>query len=354
MLAGRYIPGFDSLRAIAVIIVMVYHANKNIPDLHLYLFKVFRHGYLGVDLFFVLSGFLITGILLRTRSTDHFFRNFYARRVLRIWPLYFAILLATFVLLPIARPAYKGLIAANCHPMIAYPLFVQNLFHHSGIGPVQVTWSLAVEEQFYIVWALFVFFFSDKALTRLCLVAVALSPFFRLLALHAGWSDDYISTFTLTRLDGLAAGCLLAFIPFRLRHSVAMLLLGGVGLPIALHFQWKSFVASFALLFFSGVILMANRGLIVPAWTPLRYVGKISYGLYLLHVPVFDIIREFAHPQGMLQSMAVFVFAISAAIAAASLSWFFLESPILRWKRYFESECATPSTVGAVPRPSRA
>jgi hypothetical protein len=99
-------------------------------------------------------------------------------------------------------------------------------------------------------------------------------PLFRYLTFHSGWPDEYVYTFTLTRLDGLAAGCLLAFIPFRLRDSVAMLLLGGVGLSGALHFHWKLFVGSFALLFFSGVILMAHRGGIIPTWTPLRYIGR--------------------------------------------------------------------------------
>jgi peptidoglycan/LPS O-acetylase OafA/YrhL len=213
---------------------------------------------------------------------------------------------------------------------------------------------LRLKNGFYIVWALLVFFLSDKTLTRLCLALIALSPLFRYLAFHSGWPAEHVCTFTLTRLDGLAAGCLLAFIPFRLRDSVAMLILGGVGLPCAMHFQWKSFVGSFALLFFSGVILMAHRGGIVPTWTPLRYIGKISYGLYLLHIPVFDTIREFAHPQGMLQSMAVFVFDIGGTIVAASLSWYLLERPILGWKRFFESECETPSTVRTISHPLRA
>ena len=135
MPSGRYLAGFDALRASAVIIVMVYHVNKNVPDLHL--FSVFRHGYLGVDLSFVLSGFLITGILLRTRSRNHFFRNFYARRFLRIWPLYFAILLWTLVLLPIARPAYKDhcdqLPSADRLPSI-YAEFVSLPRHWPGSG----------------------------------------------------------------------------------------------------------------------------------------------------------------------------------------------------------------------------
>jgi peptidoglycan/LPS O-acetylase OafA/YrhL len=346
MQSGRYIAGFDTLRACAVVTVMVYHVNKNVPELHL--FPVFRHGYLGVDLFFVLSGFLITGILLRSRSEDHFFRDFYARRVLRIWPLYFTILLLTFIILPIARPAYKELIAANCHPVIAYPLFVQNLFHSLGIGPVEVTWSLAIEEQFYFVWPLMIFFLSRKGLTRLCIAVILLSPFLRYLMLHSGWSDENVYRFTLTRLDGLAAGCLLAFASLRLRHSVAMFFLGVTGLFIVIQFQWKSLIGSFALLCFSGVIFMANRGGIVPTWMPLRYLGKISYGLYLLHVPVFDTLREFVRPHGVTQSVAVFVVDMSAAIAVASLSWHFLERPILRFKRHFESESASTVTVRQV------
>jgi peptidoglycan/LPS O-acetylase OafA/YrhL len=339
MQSGRYVAGFDTLRACAVITVMIYHVNKNLPELHL--FPVFRHGYLGVDLFFVLSGFLITGILLRTRTEAHFLRNFYARRVLRIWPLYFTILLLTFILLPLAGPAYKGLIEANCRPIIAYTLFVQNLFHSPCIGPVEVTWSLAIEEQFYLVWALFVVFLSNRVLTRLCVAVIVLSPLFRYLAFHSGWPDEFVYRFTLTRLDGLAAGCFLALVPLRLRYSVTMVLAGGVGLFLVLRFQWMALIGSFALLCFSGVILMANRGRVVPTWAPLGYIGKISYGLYLLHVPVFDTAREFLHPHGVAQSVAVFAVDIGATIVVASVSWYLLESPILRWKHRFGSESPT-------------
>jgi len=346
MPVSRYVAGFDSLRAFAVLTVMFYHVNKNVPELHL--FTIFRHGYLGVDLFFVLSGYLITDILLNTRSEKHFLRNFYARRVLRIWPLYYSILILVFLFLPIVRPAYKGIIAATCHPLIAYPLFIQNLFHPLGFGPVEVTWSLAIEEQFYLLWAICVFLLSDKALTRLCIGAIILSPLLRYLAIQSGWSDEYIYRFTLTRLDTIAAGCLLALgLPLLCRHPVALFLLGGIGLSVVLPFQWRPLIPTFALFCFSGVILLANRGGIVPTWMPLRYLGKISYGLYLLHVPVFDTVREFVHASGLAQSIAVLALDIGATIAAASLSWYLLESPFLRLKRHFESERPTPAGTNA-------
>jgi peptidoglycan/LPS O-acetylase OafA/YrhL len=104
-----------------------------------------------VDLFFVLFGFLISGILLRTRSRNHFFRNFYARRILRIWPVCFAILLSAFALLPIARPAYKGLIATNCHPLIAYPLFMQNLFTPPELARVWLPDRLRLKNSFILL-----------------------------------------------------------------------------------------------------------------------------------------------------------------------------------------------------------
>jgi len=337
MPASRYVAGFDSLRAFAVITVMCYHVDKNVPELHL--FPTFRHGYMGVDLFFVLSGFLITDILLNTRSKKHFFRNFYARRVLRIWPLYFSILILVFLFLPVLRPAYKGIIAASCHPVIAYPFFIQNFFQPRSFGPVEVTWSLAIEEQFYLVWAIFVYLLSDKVLTRLCIAVIVLSPLLRYLAFHSGWSDEYIYRFTLTRMDTLAAGCLLALgFPLLHRHPLVLFLLGGIGLSVVLPFQWRPLIPTFALLCFSGVIVLASRGGIIPTWRPLRYLGKISFGLYLLHVPVYDTVREFVHASGVAQSIAVFVLDIGGAVAAASLSWYFLESPFLRLKRHFEFE----------------
>src|ERR1700751_2354110 len=99
---ARHIPQLDVLRGIAVLVEMVYHSPGNVPSLHLK--YVTHYGFTGVDLFFVLSGFLITGILLRTKDGPGYLRNFYARRALRIWPLYFCLLTFGFLLVPVLQP----------------------------------------------------------------------------------------------------------------------------------------------------------------------------------------------------------------------------------------------------------
>jgi peptidoglycan/LPS O-acetylase OafA/YrhL len=120
-----------------------------------------------VDLFFVISGFLITGILLRSRTEDGYFRNFYMRRVLRIWPLYFAFLLLMLVVLPAASPSAMAKSMQSARPVWAFPLFLQNLLVYGKIvGPLGITWSLAIEEQFYMAWPFFVWKLSRTALTR--------------------------------------------------------------------------------------------------------------------------------------------------------------------------------------------
>src|SRR5882724_2441759 len=138
----------DVLRGIAVLVVMIYHSCGNVPSLHLV--SVFRYGWTGVDLFFVLSGFLITGILLQTKNTQNYFLNFYARRALRIWPLYFCILALGFLVIPLFQPHLRSMIFEQCRPWQAYLFFVQNvLVPESGkFGPLEITWSLCVEEQF--------------------------------------------------------------------------------------------------------------------------------------------------------------------------------------------------------------
>ena len=149
----RYIPQFDALRGLAVSIVMLYHLHKDVPALHLH--TLFRHGWVGVDLFFVLSGFLITGILVESKDSPRYLRNFYARRILRIWPLYFALLLVCFLLIPWVKPESARALKEACGPPFVYFLFLQNLFPtYVGIGPLTITWSLAIEEQFYLFWPL--------------------------------------------------------------------------------------------------------------------------------------------------------------------------------------------------------
>ena len=206
--------------------MVFYHCHPRLEGTPFY--RASLWGWAGVNLFFVLSGFLITSILLESRGKPHYFRNFYARRALRIWPVYVLVLVICYL----NAPWFIGptvLEAVRTAPWWAYVLFVQNLFHLAlppAIGP---TWSLAIEEQYYFLWAPIV-----RLLARPWTLAVFLgcaliaSPLFRMT--HFAWITP---THTLTHLDGIAMGSLLAIglhtLPLSRR---AWLMLGLAGIVI--------------------------------------------------------------------------------------------------------------------------
>ena len=133
-----------------------------------------------MDLFFVLSGFLITGILVRSKEEPDYFTNFYARRALRIWPLYYALLIFSFVLLPWIAPQLKATIFERSHPWQSFPFFLQNfMIKGEAFDTLRVTWSLAVEEQFYLVWPMIVLLMPRRTLKYVALAAVAVSMMVR-------------------------------------------------------------------------------------------------------------------------------------------------------------------------------
>src|SRR5215831_1336350 len=171
----RYLSQLDVLRAVAILVVMVSHINGDVPALHLG--RVFHYGSTGVDLFFVLSGFLITGILLRTKHESGYFYNFYARRILRIWPLYYSLLVFGFLLIPVLQPHLNPSVAEQCHPWQSYLFFLQNLvvFRSGTFGPLQITWSLCVEEQYYLLWPLLIFLLPPRHVAKFAVFAALLS-----------------------------------------------------------------------------------------------------------------------------------------------------------------------------------
>src|SRR5882724_7528646 len=140
----RRIPQLDAVRGIAILLVMLHNQRETFPSLHLD--RLFANGWMGVDLFFVLSGFLITGILVDTKRSEGYFRNFYARRCLRIWPLYYSVLVFMFVIVPLLRPSDAHTVFDRSSPWWSYPLFIQNFLipiPTNAAGPLAVTWSLA-------------------------------------------------------------------------------------------------------------------------------------------------------------------------------------------------------------------
>ena len=352
----KHIPQLDVLRGVAVLDVMFYHAVDIAPRLHLRPF--FGLGYIGVDLFFVLSGFLITGILVRTKDSAGYFTNFYSRRALRIWPLYYALLLFTFVVLPIVLPQMKAAIFEHSHPWEAFPFFLQNLMlKGQAFDTVRVTWSLAIEEQFYLVWPLIVFLAPRRMLKPLAVAALFLAVAMR-------WSVQYglippvnIYTNTLTRLDGLALGAFLAaWIPEAKSQTVRLwgIVMLALALPVTAAVAWFkpghwSFYALVSACFASALCIVIDMRALsnVPL---LQYTGKISYGLYLVHVPVFFLVSrselwKLAFPRSTVTSeVVVLVTSLALCYGLAAASWHFFESKFLKLKDRFEY-ASTPTVA---------
>ena len=337
------IPQLDGIRGIAILVVMLHNYSGKYP--FLYLDRLFANGWMGVDLFFVLSGFLITGILLDTKQSDGYFKNFYARRCLRIWPLYYSSIFLMFVIIPFLRPSDGHIIFQRSGPWWAYPLYMQNFVVPSpsgAAGLLGVTWSLAIEEQFYLVWPLIVRSYPNVVLRRILIGIICVSPLLRLL-LSSLAVDIYSNTFS--RLDGLMAGALLAmmirsgdFVPFRFVTTAWIVLC--VTLPVAflteaLGARWIVFSMSAAasasflyLSLFSGQKwlqrLLKSRFLV--------YTGTISYGLYLLHRIPFDLAAAEHFKNYSFFSAPIL---LAAAYGIAALSWNLLEKPFLKLKRFF-------------------
>jgi peptidoglycan/LPS O-acetylase OafA/YrhL len=341
---SKRIRELDGLRGLAILVVMLHNESSVYPSLHLQ--NLFANGWMGVDLFFVLSGFLITGILLDTRESDGYFTSFYSRRCLRIWPLYFTLLLFMFVVVPFVRPAVGPSILERSSPWWAYPVFLQNFLvpnSAGAAGPLGVTWSLAIEEQFYLVWPLFVRYCTRKQLLWIALAVICLSPVMRLMLRHY---EVNLYTNLFSRLDGLMAGAMLAVLARStgVEHSrFNRLAWFGAAISLVIAFAAESAGARWVAFSFSAVAsaalvhlalysrqtwfhkLLSNRFLV--------YTGTISYGLYLLHKIPFDAAKEVTLAGPPLLN-AVLLFGVCYLVAAAS--WNVLEKPFLRLKRRAE------------------
>jgi peptidoglycan/LPS O-acetylase OafA/YrhL len=364
----KRISELDGIRAFAILPVLLTHLA---PESSEHAWEFARFGWVGVDIFFVLSGFLITGILLKAKTSTTYYRNFYARRILRIWPVYFTILFLVLGVIPLVRPN------THDHPEIgfwAFALFVQNLFPLGKLGrALGPTWSLGVEEQFYLIWPFVVARFTSKGLFRLLVLAIAVSPLIRMLVVRIGGDPMYAYTATFCRLDGLAAGAALSITltegwlshPMMKRISSFLML---VSLPlIIIYFSGQSGVgldspwifsllAAFATATVSFALLPGASYLkTVLNLRPLQFIGKISYGLYLWHTLVYLFLEKsflyrvlrFQHHRS-LSMFAVGTLEVAAAICVATASWYLLEQPCLRFKERFEGPAQQALTKSAV------
>jgi peptidoglycan/LPS O-acetylase OafA/YrhL len=339
-----YIPELQGLRGLAVLAVVFYHCHPRLVGTPVHYASLW--GWAGVNLFFVLSGFLITSILLESRNKEKYFRNFYGRRALRIWPVYVLVLIAVYL----NAPWFIGATitqAVKTAPWLAYIFFVQNLFHLALPPAVGQTWSLAIEEQYYFLWAPIVRFLRNPwALAAVLAVALIASPAFRFADLHS-----MTLTNTLIHLDGIALGSLLALGLYTLTLSRRTWLWIGFG-SMVLGFAATATIAggtslldSSLALAFAGTVLsaMASTGSRNPLNAalrrgPLAFYGRISYGLYMIHIAIFIYFGWFdarMDKYGIPGNLAVVAFRLAASTAAATLLWYAFESQILKLKRYF-------------------
>src|SRR5215470_6095293 len=345
------VPALDGVRGVAILLVILHNQTGGYPSLHLQ--RIFANGWMGVDLFFVLSGFLITGILVDSRQSEDYFKNFYARRCLRIWPLYYSLLFFMFVIVPVLLPSEAHTVFDRSSPWWAYPLFLQNFLipnPSAATGPLGVTWSLAIEEQYYLVWPWVVRYCSRSQVRNIALTVICLSP-----ALRFYLSFQHIDTYSnvFCRLDGLMMGALLALIvrsdtllpsTFTKRAWITL----SVATPLAflaepLNARWIGFsFTALASASFVHLSLFSKQHVLRAVLTNrfLIYTGTISYGLYLLHKIPFDMARAFRLERYPALALPIL---LAAAYAMAALSWTLLEKPFLRLKPGWSARRPWPS-----------
>jgi len=349
-------PELDTLRGVAILGVLFLHGiysstnGMQFEGLARRVIRVTQPGWLGVNLFFVLSGFLITGILLDSKSSSRYFVNFYTRRALRILPAYYSLLIL-LAILGGASWTYLGLCflyLANVTTLFGVP---------EDYGPL---WSLAVEEHYYLLWPLIVYRLSRRNVGIVAVLICVLTAVLRALAFHLGHRVG-IDSFTWLVADGLALGSLLAVVVrsgltrgqlwiasgFTLIIGVGAGILGSpFGILTRNSMLGAAFQHSVIHIVFTGTLLLVLlvgtshwRGWVNVGW--LQFFGYISYGLYLIHLLVFRLYdrlcRAFA-PSLLLTSgrfdLLAFRFTISAgtAIAIAYLSRVYFEERFLRLK----------------------
>ena len=368
-------PALDGLRAIAVLMVYLFHYGGGLtsPSRPVRaLGYLTQTGWVGVVLFFALSGFLITGILWDSMGQPHWLRNFFTRRALRIFPLYyFALALTAAAILLTGQGPHKL-------PVLGYyAVFLQNfrrvVFHNFIIPtalPLYHFWSLAVEEQFYLFWPFLLLLCRKRASAinsalQLCLGAFAFSAAFRLAIVYNSQSVK-LQTFAEllpAQLAPLALGAALA-IAFRcgdrardrVNRAALPAFLLGLALYLFSSYRSGSFLIASNLQFalgFAAVSLFAAAAIPLllrdgPArrlcsLAPLAWLGRISYGFYVFHIllqPLFDLIASHAAhtTSGSFYQLVRLVAGLPITIAAAWLSFHLLELPFLRLKRSFPTQ----------------
>jgi peptidoglycan/LPS O-acetylase OafA/YrhL len=347
-LVRGHMPALDGLRGIAILLVLAHGFDviqtRGGPGHDVDM--VLDVGWIGVQLFFVLSGFLITGILLDTRSSPHYFRTFWVRRALRIFPLYYAVL--TIALVFGASSIYLWTYTSN---------FAEPLGHAQPVFPH--FWSLAVEEQFYFLWPVVVWLVARRGVVALSFALSALAIASRLYARHH-WGQEAAYMFTPCRMDALALGAGTAALirSDRLRRFVANRNAAGLGITGGLIILAGAVIGhvsrtaapmqvdgyTIIAIGFAVMLVAALPPTGMPArilsWSPLRYIGRYSYGMYVFHAPLhilvgLPLLERVQWQQGTAFGLAYMIGATLITLALAALSYHLYESRFLALKKRF-------------------
>jgi peptidoglycan/LPS O-acetylase OafA/YrhL len=313
----RYNPAFDGLRAVAIILVLACHAAA----------FVLPGGWVGVDVFFVLSGYLITSILLRERrETGRICLSaFYFRRALRLLPA-----LAILCAFQVIRSWFSADGQEIREATLGGALYLENwntVFNWWPHDLMGHTWSLAAEEQFYLLWPLLLPLVIGRGFLSACVAATAM-VLARAVCWRAGYAETTLDFSMGLRPVGLLVGCALAFAPSRRLPAWAANVALGLVLAVAILVSQSTLVFVFA----PVVVSLATAVVILgtPSWLavePLRYLGRISYGVYLYHWPLF-LLGEKWKPHGWGHGYAVALIALIVVVAA--LSYELVEKPVKR------------------------
>lgn len=342
----------DGVRALAAIMVMIFHFFQNIQhDNPLFdsIKTITAFGRTGVTLFFILSGFLITRILLNSREKENYFKSFFTNRALRIFPLYYFFLIIYYFLVPYITD----------EPFVAfekqwsYWFFFQNFtasLNQPIHGPIHF-WSLAIEQNFYFLWPFLVYYLNNKQLYRVIFFIILFSISVRLVLLSLGHGGYY---FTLSSVDALIIGSTLALnelksgfsakwakryllllMAFIIPSFIFWFLIDGKGPKIVQVLKFP--FINIAYLAFIGFLLVYKEHKFINrifAFQPLVYIGKISYGLYVYHPLCFYFYFKYFATHNIVFDLFT-AFGISFIISSATFH--FLESPFLRLKNTFSN-----------------
>jgi peptidoglycan/LPS O-acetylase OafA/YrhL len=370
------VPELDGLRGVAILMVLVWHYFVCLvrPDPGTFLAHLKRALHFcwsGVDLFFVLSGFLIMGILIDNRESPHYFKVFYIRRMCRIFPLYFAVVFS-FVLVGMTSighsRSFESLFSGPV-PLWSYLTFTQNIVMgmKGGYGAewLSVTWSLAIEEQFYLFLPFMVYSVTRKRLVIVLLTVLLTAPLLR-----AASQGLYAFINLPWRADSLLTGAFLALLVrsnefMRLARdnrgavrALFMVMLAGILVMMyrgpafgVFNHLWLAGVYAVSILL---VLLKEDQWLSRVARTrSLRRLGVISYGVYMLHVPVsgllYGLVRQSVPALHGWTDGTVTLLAILVTLSLANLSYCFMEKPVLDFGRTYTYGCGVKGGSHAIP-----